>query len=146
MPETFGLKARRANAGDADFLTDLRNTLASGFLSQMRATRQKTLLLLAGSRTYIIERKGQRLGSFALYNQHNNKAEFGRFMVVPEEQRNGLGAWALDKAFELAQAQRVNRLTLTVREDNAVASNLYTKQGFFPVRRGPGYTVMERVL
>jgi len=146
VSEVSTLRLRPAAARDVPFLVDLRNALASSFLSQFPATQAKTLRLLATSGTYIIERDGKPVGSFALYNVQGTKAEFGRFMVAPDAQGNGVGSWALERALEKVREQRIRRLELTVREDNAEAINLYSKHGFSPVRRGPGYAVMRRSL
>jgi GNAT superfamily N-acetyltransferase len=112
----------------------------------MPATRAKTLRMLATSETYIINHDGQRIGTFALYDFRQGKADFGRFMVIPGEQGNGVGDWAMQKAIKWAVARGLRRLELLVREDNAVAVDLYTRHGFFPVRRGPGYSVMRKSL
>ena len=146
VSEVSTLRLRPAGARDVPFLVDLRNALASSFLSQFPATQAKTLRLLATSGTYITERDGKPVGSFSLYNIQGIKAEFGRFMVAPEAQGNGIGSWALERALEKAGEQRIRRLELMVREDNTEAINLYSKHGFTPVRRGPGYAVMRRNL
>lgn len=148
--EALSLRLRPANSDDVTFLTNLRNDLARYFVSQVAATEEKTRTLLqtplAESRTVVAEQDGQRIGAFALYDIHGDTAVFGRFMVLPEKQGRGLGGRMLAIAVELAKRHQIRTLRLTVREGNAVATDLYTAYGFTRIQGNPEYLIMEKTL
>ncbi len=124
------LSLRQANSGDVALLVWLRNDLAPFFISTAPATAEQTARLLAASKTYIIERDGERIGSFAFYNLNGTEAEFGRFMVERRLHGLGWGIRAMELAVVCARELGFKSLRLTVRTDNTLARDLYTRVGF----------------
>lgn len=144
--EASSLRLRRSNSDDVTFLTNLRNDLAPYFISQVAATEEKTRTLLAESRTFVAEQEGQSIGAFSLYDIRGDTAMFGRFMLLPEKQRNGLGRRMLMTALGIARSLQLRTLRLTVREGNVAAIGLYTACGFALTQGNPEYLVMEKSL
>jgi ribosomal protein S18 acetylase RimI-like enzyme len=140
------LTLRLANNGDAAFLADLRNALAPYFISQGSATEELTKVLLAESQTFMVIQGFRLVGAFSFYDVQDGQAEFGRFMVLPEEQGKGIGQWVLEEAIHRAWGFGIRQLILTVRKDNDMAIGLYAACGFSPIREEEGYVVMRRVL
>lgn len=141
-----GLRLRLANNSDAAFLVGLRNALASYFISQGPATEERTKKMLAESQTFVVEREGHSVGAFSFYDVQGGQAEFGRFMVLPEEQGKGIGEWVLAGAIWRAKGFGIRQLILTVRKDNDTAISLYAAHSFVPFREEEGYIIMRRVL
>lgn len=125
-----GLRLRPAQEEDAQFLVDLRNRLAKHFLSSEPATVEKTVELLTGSRTYVLEVGGQLAGSFALCRRRGDSLEFGRFMLEPWAAGNGYGRVMLEYAIENARRLGARRLRLVTLPRNVAAYSLYDEMGF----------------
>ena len=141
------LTLRRASPDDAAFITNLRNALAAYFLSPVPATVERTRTMLGESQTFIAECEGHPVGTFAFYDVQFGRAEFGRFMVLPEEQGKGIGKWVLEAAIWRARGFGLRHLILTVRKDSKAAiTNLYTRYGFCTILEEETHVLMRRLL
>lgn len=140
------LRLRPAGSADVGWLVRLRNELAAYFLNPLPATTEQTFRLLASSRTYIIESRGERQGTFALYNVQGTTVEFGRFMVRRQSHGQRIGRVILDMAIEEARVLGFKSLRLLVRTDNDVAQSLYSRAGFRIIATLNGTTEMQREL
>lgn len=125
-----GLRMRPAGPADAPFLTDLRNRLASHFLSGVPATVGHTLVMLEESWTYVSKLDGQRVGAFALTTIAPGTLEFGRFMLEPSLHGNGYGRLMLLYAIEEARRLGAHSLHLVTKPQNWAACELYEEAGF----------------
>ena len=125
-----GLRLRPAELEDVQFLVELRNRLAPHFLSSEPATAERTAELLADSHTYVLEVDGRAVGSFALYRQHGDRLEFGRFMLEPRASGNGFGRVMLEFAVQEARRLGAHRLRLVTKPQNVAAWWLYEAMGF----------------
>ena len=84
---------------------------------------------------FIIEEIGRfnrPVGAVSLYNQHDNTAEFGRFIIeAGEVQGNGIGYKALLAIIQFSTNElQLNSIFLEVLKENVRAFNLYKKAGF----------------
>lgn len=140
------LTLRRANPDDAAFLTGLRNTLSPYFLSPVPATVERTLTMLNESQTFIVERDSRPVGTFSFYDVRFGRAEFGRFMVLLEEQGKGIAKWVVEEAIRRACEFGLRRLILTVRRDNKQAIGIYETHDFVVILEEESHILMGRVL
>ena len=62
-----------------------------------------------------------------------------RIAVLPEWRNSGIASWLLNRCFETALTKGVTTVFLEVRESNNAATALYSKLGFMPVGKRPGY-------
>ena len=125
------LSLRLAENRDAEWIANLRNELASSFLSQEPATPAATIRMLETSKTYIVEQTDEGpIASFALYNADGVTVEFGRFMMVKGLHGQGLGRAVLNMAMKEARRLGFKNLRLIVRADNLIARCLYLDAGF----------------
>jgi RimJ/RimL family protein N-acetyltransferase len=127
------LRLRPVGSRDVAWLVKLRNELSYCFLDPTPATVVQTARLLSGSKTYIVEQRGERIAAFAFYNVSGSEAEFGRFMIESSRHGQGLGQLIMKIALEQARLLEFRSLRLTVRADNPGAERLYLRVGF---RRG----------
>jgi diamine N-acetyltransferase len=83
-------------------------------------------------RWYIIEASGRPIGAIALYGFSSDatQAEWGRFVLAPEERGRGYGGGALALLIEHARQIGLERLTCHVLVGNPAAERLYTQAGF----------------
>lgn len=83
-------------------------------------------------RWFVIEAAGRPVGAIALYRLSPDaaQAEWGRFVVAPEERGRGYGSGALALLIAHARQIRLERLTCHVLAGNPAAERLYTQAGF----------------
>lgn len=125
------LSLRLAENRDAEWIANLRNELASSFLSQEPATSAATIRMLETSRTYVVEQTNEgAIASFAFYNADGVTVEFGRFMLVRGLHGQGLGRSVLNMVWREAKSLGFKNLRLVVRADNLAARYLYLEAGF----------------
>jgi len=62
-----------------------------------------------------------------------------RIAVAPEWRNSGIASLLLDRCFETALTKGVTSVFLEVRESNNAAISLYSRFGFMPVGKRPGY-------
>lgn len=68
-----------------------------------------------------------------------DEAHVTNIAVAPEMRGRDIGDALLSELERRARARECRRMTLEVRPSNAVAISLYTKHGFVPRGRRPGY-------
>lgn len=146
VSKASNLTLRRASPDDAAFITGLRNTLAPYFLSPVPATVERTLTMLGESQTFIVERGSHPVGTFSFYDVRLGHAEFGRFMILLEEQGRGIAKWVLVEAIRRAREFGLRYLMLTVRRDNKQAISIYERHGFISILEKESHILMRRVL
>ena len=62
-----------------------------------------------------------------------------RIAVLTEWRNSGIASWLLNRCFETTLTKGVTTVFLEVRESNNAATALYSKLGFMPVGKRPGY-------
>ena len=68
-----------------------------------------------------------------------DEMEILTFGVIPEHRRQGVGSQFLQKMFQYARQNKVQKIFLDVAEDNIAAIKLYEKMGFSLVHQRKGY-------
>jgi RimJ/RimL family protein N-acetyltransferase len=83
-------------------------------------------------RWFVIETAGRPVGAIALYglSTDGTEAEWGRFVVAPEERSRGYGGRSLALLIKHARQIGLKRLTCHVLVGNPAAERLYTQAGF----------------
>jgi RimJ/RimL family protein N-acetyltransferase len=83
-------------------------------------------------RWFVIEAEGTAVGAIALYDlaADGRAAEWGRFVIAPEQRGRGWGRRSLALLIDHARALGVRDLHCEVLAGNAVAAGLYARLGF----------------
>jgi len=136
---------RRANTRDIPWLVDIRNRLTSFFVSQMPATKSKTLKRITDPSAYvfILEQADKPVGTFCIRHHHDGTGEFGQFMVEPHLWSNGYGQFMLARALDEARKLKLKKLWLVSLKNGVVSQRVYRKAGFVTVKDSPMLTKME---
>ncbi len=81
---------------------------------------------------FVIEAQGRAVGTISLYNRSpdGRRAEWGRFVVAPEERGRGWGRRALTLLIEHARSVGIRELTCDVLASNEAPRALYRALGF----------------
>ena len=79
-----------------------------------------------------VEREGRLIG-YLLAVMVADEAHLGNLAIHPAERRAGLGQMLLDDLIREARRVGVIRITLEVRESNAIARNFYRQNDFIDV-------------
>lgn len=93
----------------------------------------KSLLVLPTTRLWMNE------FGLLLCSHVADEMEILTFGVVPRERKKGLGQKLLNKMFEYARQNQVQKIFLDVAQDNLPAVKLYEKTGFVKIHCRKGY-------
>jgi GNAT superfamily N-acetyltransferase len=90
---------------------------------------------------HIIELDGMPIGTISI-EKNKNHFEIGRFFILPEFQRKGIGSYILKRI--LQEADELGRVTKLAHLKNSPVKSLYERHGFDFVGRNETHCFMER--
>lgn len=125
-PLESALTLRQATTGDIPTLSGLyREAFGDARVEPERLANDR-------SRTLMIDRGGQIVGTLAIASEGRRSAIYG-FVVAPELRGRGIGREALRRVCQDQFAAGADRVDLEVEVENDRALGLYTSVGFEPV-------------
>jgi ribosomal-protein-alanine N-acetyltransferase len=90
---------------------------------------------------YVIARIEERIVGYGGMWKVLNEGHITNIAVHPELRRQRIGSFILDALLRFADGNRIDSLTLEVRESNIAARMLYEKYGFYVEGRRKAYYV-----
>jgi ribosomal-protein-alanine N-acetyltransferase len=87
----------------------------------------------------LVGEEGRGVLGFLLCRHAVDELEILNLAVAPEARRTGAGSQLLEAALRQARAAGIRRVFLEVRESNRAAVAFYSRHGFCPAGRRPGY-------
>lgn len=134
------IRLRLIKFEDTDFVLSLNNNLIikKSFPRNYDITKQMHTRFLGDARKngdyyFIISYKSMPVGTISIYdiNKVHKRAEWGRFIIHPDFQRQGIGTLVLKKIIEYAfNDLDLHRLYCYIMSDNNSTIELYKKIGF----------------
>ncbi|MBR1674143.1 MAG: GNAT family N-acetyltransferase [Eubacterium sp.] len=95
---------------------------------------------------FVFEDEGVLCGFFSLLYQEGNECELGSLSVLPEHRHKGIGRMFLDHACKVAREKNIERINISIVEENQVLRRWYESYGaihigtkkfdFFPFTSG----------
>jgi ribosomal protein S18 acetylase RimI-like enzyme len=83
--------------------------------------------------------EGEALAGYILLFIYRKSARIYSVAIDPAFQKKGIATRLIERVGEIARGMKKEHLTLEVRTDNLPARQLYTANGFYPVRKLPEY-------
>lgn len=88
---------------------------------------------------YLLYEEDKTILAYLFYTKIYERMEIEQFKVLDTKQNQGIGTALLKELIRIAEKEKVENITLEVREDNQNAIHLYKKLGFQEVSQRTNY-------